>query len=228
MRKFSEEKNNLLKLTSNGLCYYLQMKLLVFPVSTRLVYLSAKLGIHPNILSIIGILLSLTCLLFFQLGLFEFALLFFWARTVVDYSDGALARYTKKETKIGGILDGTSDKLFFFTIWILTALQINPLIGKLYFLFSCIAYLLLVDYFIIPRLKRLRKRAAFKQFFLDRGILFGMGYFIEVEFWTIVLFVIGWAPDYLWILVLIGNLDLMSRFYEAIKYYTPESIKSSK
>ena len=99
MKIFKTEKNKLLELTTGGKCYYPQMKILVYPVSSRIVYSSAKLGIHPNLLSIVGMFLSLACLLFFQFRISGLALLFYWAKTVIDYSDGVLARYRNKETK---------------------------------------------------------------------------------------------------------------------------------
>lgn len=219
MGTFKSEKGQLLDLTSGGTCYYLQMKILVYPVSIRLVYFAANIGLHPNVLTVFNGLSSIFCLIFFQLKLYSLALLFYWSRTILDYSDGTLARYTNKETKIGGYLDGTIDKLFFIVIWLLIATQISTIIGRFYFLFSCFAYLLTVDFYVMPRLRQLKKRATLKQFFLDRGILIGMGTFIELEFWALVFFTIGMYPKYLLVLVLLNNVDLLYRIYEVLRYY---------
>ena len=63
-----------------------------------------------------------------------------------------------------------------------------------------------------------------KQFFIDRGILIGMGVFTELEFWALAFFAIGVAPKYFWVLVLVNNMDLFYRWYEVIRYYEPSSI----
>lgn len=224
MKIFSAEKDRILKLTTGGYCYYPQMKLLVYPVSIRVVYFSGKVGLHPIVLTLCCIISSVLCLISFWFELYLLSLFFYWARTVFDYSDGALARFTNKETKIGGYLDGYSDKVFYLSLWILITLSINTIIGKLYFIVSYLLYFIIVRFYILPRLGQLKKRAVVKQYFLDRGILIGIGIATELEFWSVVFFTVGLAPQYLWILVLLNNIDLLYRIYEILRFYDPSRI----
>jgi len=217
MDSYKEKKKQLYQLTTNGECYYLQMKVLVFPISTRLVHYSAKIGLHPTSLTILNGLFSVLCLLFIHTQLYFWALVSFWARTVLDYSDGALARFTKKESKVGGYLDGNIDKQFFIILWVLIALQLPTVIFKAYFLISCFAYLYIIDLYVMPKLGKLKKRSWLKQFFMDRGILIGMGAYIELEFWILVFLSMSIAPQYLLILLLVNNMDVAYRVFEVKK-----------
>lgn len=221
MKKFSYEKEDILKLTTGAYCYYPSVRILIHPFSIRLVYFFAKLGMHPNLLSTIGIFVSLSCLLFFQSRMYGLSLLFFWGRLVIDYSDGALARYTNKTSKIGYRLEMVSDYGCYLGIWILIALQLNSFYEKLYLLVSCFVYMICVGSYIIPRLGKLKRRATVKQFFMNHGVLIGMGVFTEFEFWALVFFAIGIAPEYIWVLVLLNNLDLIYRIYEILRFYDP-------
>jgi len=153
--------------------------------------------------------------------MYELALLLFWGRLVIDYSDGALARYTDKTSKFGHRLDMVTDYVCYLGVWILIVLQLNSFCEQLYFLASCFAYLLCVQFYIIPRLGKLKRRATVKQFFMNHGILIGMGVFTELEFWALVFFAIGVAPKYLWVLAFINNMDLFYRLYEVVRYYDP-------
>ncbi len=223
MKKFTEEKHRILESTTGAYCNYPSVRLFIHPFSIRIVYISAKLSLHPNLLSTVNIFISLSCLLFFLFHMYALSLLFFWARLVIDYSDGALARYTYKTSKFGDQLDKVTDYVCYLGLWILISLQLNSSFEKIFFLISCTAYLLCVHYYIIPRLVKLKRRAKVKQFFLDRGIVMGMGVFFELEFWSLVLFAIGVAPGYLFVLVILNNLDLLYRIYEILKYYDPLS-----
>jgi len=72
--------------------------------------LFARLGVHPNILSVLGLLLSLGAGLAYSTGSF------FWAAWVVvvagtcDVLDGQLARQTGKNSPFGAFLDSTLDR----------------------------------------------------------------------------------------------------------------------
>jgi len=217
MDSYKAKKEQLYQLTSGGNCYYLQMKILVYPISTRLVYYSAKIGLHPTSLTILNGLFSVLCLIFIQMDLYLFALASFWARTVLDYSDGALARFTNKESKVGGYLDGNIDKSFFVVLWVLIALQLPTVMFKTYFLISCFAYLFIIDLYVMPRIDKLKKRAWLKQFFMDHGILIGMGAYLELEFWILVFLAFGLEQYYIIILLVLNNLDVAYRMYEVIR-----------
>jgi len=71
----------------------------------------ASLGVHPNILTTIGVTINGLCGVLFGLGKF------FWAGVVLiianlfDMLDGNLARQTGNVTKFGGFLDSSLDRL---------------------------------------------------------------------------------------------------------------------
>lgn len=70
----------------------------------------SKLGLTPNqytLISLIFVLISFYFLINFNLVL---ALAFFLLATILDFIDGAVARFTKKETKKGAYLDTICDR----------------------------------------------------------------------------------------------------------------------
>jgi len=79
---------------------------LVTPVGNLL----GRMGVHPHVLSVLGLILSLVAALLFGSGLF------FWAAWVVtlagvcDTLDGQIARQTKKNTRFGSFFDSTLDR----------------------------------------------------------------------------------------------------------------------
>ena len=224
MKNFFELKEDILKLTGGVYCNYPSIKILIHPFSIRLVYFSARIGIHPNLLSSIGIIFSLLCLVFLFLGMYKLTFLFFWIRLVVDYSDGALARFTSKESKSGEILEFISDYGCYIGVWILITVQLPTYFLQYYFILSCLAYFLCVQYYVMPRLKYLSRRSKLKQYFLDHGIILGMGVFFELELWCLFFFAIGIAPEHLFFLIILCNLDLIYRIYEVLIFYENKSI----
>lgn len=72
--------------------------------------LFARLGVHPNALSITGLILSIAAGLVYSTGSF------FWGAWVVvvagtcDALDGRLARQTEKSSRFGAFLDSTLDR----------------------------------------------------------------------------------------------------------------------
>ena len=72
--------------------------------------LFARIGVHPNVLSLMGLILSIMAGLFYGMGYF------FWAGCVVilsgtcDVLDGLLARQTGKASRFGAFFDSTLDR----------------------------------------------------------------------------------------------------------------------
>lgn len=72
--------------------------------------LMARLGVHPNILSVAGLILSAVAGLIYSTGSF------FWGAWIVvlagtcDALDGQIARQTKKNTPFGAFFDSTLDR----------------------------------------------------------------------------------------------------------------------
>jgi phosphatidylglycerophosphate synthase len=225
MKPFKEVKQKILEITTGGNGYYIQMKLLVYPVSIRVVYLASKYGIHPNVLTGFSGLFSVICLILFWNEMFALSLVSFWIRTVFDYSDGATARFTNRESKIGGILDGTIDKIFYVSLWMLISLTTSSEILRYYYWISYILYFVVVQYFILPRLGFLKNRAPLKQYFLDRGVLIGIGIATELEFWSLVMFAFGVGSEFIVVLVALNNIDLIYRVYEILRYQNVSLMK---
>ncbi len=69
-----------------------------------------KLGIHPNILTFLGLLFSLFAAYFFCIGRFFWGGLFVGLAGVCDLLDGKLARGTNQASKFGALLDSTVDR----------------------------------------------------------------------------------------------------------------------
>jgi len=70
----------------------------------------ARIGVHPNVLSVMGLILSIVAGLFYAMGHF------FWGGCVVilagtcDVLDGLLARQTGKASRFGAFFDSTLDR----------------------------------------------------------------------------------------------------------------------
>jgi len=74
-------------------------------IAIPLVYIFEKLGIHPNIVSIVGIIFGLLGSWQFVNGNFTAGSLLFLLWFILDCVDGKLARKTNKKTKLGERLD---------------------------------------------------------------------------------------------------------------------------
>lgn len=78
----------------------------------------ASLGVHPNMLTLIGVGINVICGVLFGVGYF------FWAGWVLilanlfDMLDGNVARLTGKSSKFGGFLDSTFDRLSDMVIFV--------------------------------------------------------------------------------------------------------------
>jgi CDP-diacylglycerol---glycerol-3-phosphate 3-phosphatidyltransferase len=71
----------------------------------------ASLGIHPNILTTIGVTINVGCGVLFGLGEFFWAGIVLIVANLFDMLDGNVARLTGNVTRFGGFLDSTLDRL---------------------------------------------------------------------------------------------------------------------
>jgi len=69
-----------------------------------------KLGVHPNLLTFLGLFFSLLAGNFFRLGRFFWGGLFVGLAGICDLLDGRLARGTDRVSKFGALLDSTIDR----------------------------------------------------------------------------------------------------------------------
>lgn len=71
----------------------------------------ASAGVHPNILTTIGVLINGLCGLLFGFGEFFWAGIVLIIANLFDMLDGNVARLTGNVTKFGGFLDSSLDRL---------------------------------------------------------------------------------------------------------------------
>jgi CDP-diacylglycerol--glycerol-3-phosphate 3-phosphatidyltransferase len=71
----------------------------------------ASAGVHPNILTAIGVCINIGCGVLFGLGEFFWAGIVLIVANLFDMLDGNVARLTGNVTKFGGFLDSSLDRL---------------------------------------------------------------------------------------------------------------------
>lgn len=71
----------------------------------------ASAGVHPNILTTIGVLINIGCGVLFGFGEFFWAGVVLIVANLFDMLDGNVARLTGNVTKFGGFLDSSLDRL---------------------------------------------------------------------------------------------------------------------
>lgn len=215
---YKEALPKIRELTRGWGCYYPEIRILVHPFSTRITYLFARIGIAPNFVTYIGTIFSVACIWFFYHEQYAASFLSYAIRLILDYTDGSLARYTKTFSNFGAKLDLICDYIFYVPFWIVVCFKLEILTFILQLLLAASIYVIVIDYFVEPRLKTLSRRASLKQFFINKGIILGFSPFGILELWSIVFFAINIPTEYYTILPLLVSADLLYRVYEIIKY----------
>lgn len=195
---------------------YLHIRFLIHPFARRLIYIFDKLKVSPNTISIICFFVSsLTVFKFFN-GQVNYAILFFWLRTVLDYTDGGLARYSKKQSDFGAKLDLYLDYIFFFTIWVVFFFRLsNP--NNYYFLSSVIFYFFFVNYYL--SLGKKKYYIPIKKKFIAKKVLLGFSSWGQLEFWILLFLFLNFekSNNIIFFLITIHNIDLIIRCFEHFK-----------
>jgi len=83
-----------------------------------IVYILVKTKIHPNIVTLMSLLLGMVAFLFYWQGAFWAGAIFLFLCGIFDTFDGEIARQTNRVTKIGGFLDSTVDRINEFLIYL--------------------------------------------------------------------------------------------------------------
>lgn len=91
---------------------FLYFKLLAYVFSPPLSYGAYKIGISPNQITTLGILLVIPAIYFNLQGYYIFGILMFHLFFLCDAVDGILARGTNRKSKLGGYLDDLSHLIF--------------------------------------------------------------------------------------------------------------------
>src|SRR2546427_8707381 len=79
-------------------------------VVDSIVNLLASLHVHPNILTLIGMLINIFAMVLFAQGIFTWAALVIIFAGIFDIVDGEVARRTKRVTKFGAFFDSVIDR----------------------------------------------------------------------------------------------------------------------
>jgi len=95
--------------------------------------LAGRIGINPNIITIIGLLMSIIAAVTFAIGNLLLGAIFIGLSGFVDMLDGAVARKQLRTTPFGGVLDSTMDRFSdaFILIGIIYGGFVNPIVGVL-------------------------------------------------------------------------------------------------
>lgn len=102
------------------------------PVGYLWALLFRRLGVHPNVVTILSIVLGVAAAVLFyfvdlRLNVIGMLLLV-WAN-MYDSADGQLARLTGQKTELGRILDGFAGDVWFFSIYVAICLRLQPVWG---------------------------------------------------------------------------------------------------
>lgn len=102
------------------------------PVGYLWALLFRRLGVHPNVVTILSIVLGVAAAVLFyfvdlRLNVIGMLLLV-WAN-MYDSADGQLARLTGQKTELGRILDGFAGDVWFFSIYVSICLRLQPVWG---------------------------------------------------------------------------------------------------
>lgn len=68
-------------------------------------------GVHPNVLTVIGVMIAVACSLLFGFGQFFWAGIVLIIANIFDMLDGNVARLTGNVTRFGGFLDSSLDRI---------------------------------------------------------------------------------------------------------------------
>jgi CDP-diacylglycerol--glycerol-3-phosphate 3-phosphatidyltransferase len=79
-------------------------------VVDSIVNLLASLHVHPNILTLIGLVINIFAMVLFAKGIFTWAALVIVFAGIFDIVDGEVARRTKRVTKFGAFFDSVIDR----------------------------------------------------------------------------------------------------------------------
>ncbi len=80
-------------------------------IINAMVRVLASAGVHPNILTAIGVIINVGCGVLFGMGEFFWAGIVLIVANLFDMLDGNVARLTGNVTKFGGFLDSSLDRL---------------------------------------------------------------------------------------------------------------------
>lgn len=188
---------------------------IIDPFFTKLVY---DLKLTPNavtvITGVIGVCAGLSFL--FQQWVLGAILLQF--HHMMDGADGNLARLTNRCTEFGAKLDQLSDQIVRFVLFVCLAISVDVEIWAKWLLPITILFdVWVVQRFILPFSRRYDlRRARWKQWFLDKGIIPGFDIF-TIYFIISISGLFGIMEISVYLIIVMKNLDWIYRVYECVK-----------
>ena len=105
----------------------------IHPIASRLVPLFAAMNVHPNAVSVAGMVFGISAGIAYshyqdlRCTIAGFVLMIAWH--VMDGADGQLARLTKKQSQSGKILDGICDYVTFIAVYVGLAVPLGRQYG---------------------------------------------------------------------------------------------------
>ena len=99
------------------------------PVGLVFALLWIRLRIHPNVITLLGIVLGMAggCMFYFSdLGHNLLGVVLLMLANFCDSTDGQMARITGQKTLIGRMLDGFASDAWFFCVYVAIALRLWP------------------------------------------------------------------------------------------------------
>ena len=218
VNSYREALPKIRELTRGWGCYYPEIRVLVHPISTRITYMFSRIGVSPNMVTYIGILFSAASIFFFYESQYIASFICYAIRLIMDYADGSLARYTQTFSNYGARLDLISDYFFYLSFWGAICIKLEDITQSAILVSVALLYVLVVDYYVEPRLKTLSRRATLKKYFMNRGIILGFAPFGVFELWSIVFFIFAIPSNFYIVLPTFVAIDLVSRAYEIFRF----------
>lgn len=158
-------------------------------------------GVHPNVLTTIGLFINLVAAYLFAIGYFRWAGVVIIVAAIFDLTDGPVARLTHRVTPFGGFLDSVLDR--YSDLLLLTGLLVYYSRGTRFW------YVVLVAACMVGAIMTSYTRARAENVIPSCKV----GFLERPE--RIVLFIIGALADrmapVLWVIVVFSNLTVFHR-----------------
>lgn len=183
----------------------------------RIVRSLVRYGVHPNVLTSIGLLINLVAAYLFAIGYFRWAGVVIILAAIFDLTDGPVARITHRVTPFGGFLDSVLDR--YSDLLLLTGLLVYYSRGSRFW------YVVLVAACMIGAIMTSYTRARAENVIPSCKV----GFLERPE--RIVLFIIGALADrmapVLWVIVVFSNLTVFHRVVHTYRETERLSIKAA-
>ena len=176
----------------------------------------SKLGLTPNQYTLISLFFAILAFYFLIKIDLILALIFFLLATLLDFIDGAVARFTQRETKKGAYLDTICDR--YVEGIILLGFLFLPLKGFLLLPAGIWIFLAFFGSLMTTYVKAAAKEKELVTTELKKGLL-GRGERILLILFAIILgiFNLSWMLYPIVILAIFSNLTAIQRIYLTLK-----------